>query len=208
MIRAALRALLGLGLMLGLAACAADHNFADSATVAQARYVSGEPPSITLFTVVNNNTGAGGHSSLLIDGHERVIYDPAGTWYHGSVPERNDLHYGMNPRMLAFYIDYHARVTFRVIEQKLPVSQETVDLIMAAVIAKGASGKATCANTLSNILHDIPGFESIGPTWFPNQLAEDFGKLPGVTERVIRDGDPDENSGVLTVQANGDPGGI
>lgn len=208
MIHAALRTALGLVALLGLASCGADHKFADSATVAQARYVSGDPPSITLYTVVNNNTGAGGHSSLLIDGRERVIYDPAGTWYHGSVPERNDLHYGMTPRMLSFYIDYHARVTYRVIEQKLPVSQETVDLIMAAVIAKGSAGKATCAITLTNILNDIPGFESIDKTWFPNQLAADFGALPGVTERVIRDGDPDENSGVLTVQANGEPGGI
>lgn len=208
MIHAALRAAFGLVLLLGLAACGADNKFADSATVAQSRYVSGEAPSITLYTVVNNNTGAGGHSSLLIDGHDRVIYDPAGTWYHPTVPERYDLHYGMNPRMLSFYIDYHARVTFRVIEQKLPVSQATIDRIMAAVVEKGASGKATCANSLSNILRDVPGFESIGPTWFPVALSEDFAALPGVTERVIRDGDPDENSGVLTVQANGELGGI
>lgn len=208
MFRTGFRATLGLLLLLGMAACGADHKFADSATVEQARYVSDEPPSVTLYTVINNNTDAGAHSSLLINGSQRVMYDPAGTWYHPSVPERNDLHYGMTPRMTSFYIDYHARVTFRVIEQKLLVSREMADQIIAAAIAEGASGKATCANTLSNMMRKIPGFESIGSTWFPKALAKDFGKLPGVTERVIRDGDSDENSGVLTVQANGEPGRI
>lgn len=202
------RAAVGLALLLGLAACGADNKFADSATVEAARYVAQEPPSITLYTVINNDTQAGAHSSLLINGSQRVMYDPAGTWYHPSVPERYDLHYGMTPRMVSFYIDYHARVTFRVIEQKLPVTQEMADRIIAAAIAEGASGKATCANTLSNMLREIPGFESIGSTWFPKAMAKDFGQLPGVTERVIRDGDPDENSGVLTVQANGEPGRI
>lgn len=208
MIRTALRLGAVLAVTLGLAACGADSNFAEDAAVSTAQFVSGKPPSLTLFTVVNNRTNQGGHSGLLIDGRERVIYDPAGTWYHPSAPERYDLHYGMNERMLTYYIDYHARETFRVIEQTVPVSQETADLVMAAVRAKGSAGKATCANTLSGILHDIPGFESIGLTWFPNQLAKDFGALPGATERTIRDGDPDENSGVLTVQVNGELGGI
>lgn len=208
MIRSALRLALVLATTLTLAACGADHNFADDAAVNSARFSSGAAPSITLYTVVNNRTQQGGHSSLLIDGYERVIYDPAGTWYHPTVPERNDLHYGMSDRMMAYYIDYHARETFRVIEQKLPVSQATIDLIMARVIAEGSAGKAMCAITLSGVFRDIPGFESIGSTWFPNQLAEDFGELPGVIERTITDDDDDSNHGVLTVQVNGEPGGI
>lgn len=191
-----------------LAACGADSNFADDATVAQARYVSDAPPTLTLYTVVNVRTGAGAHSALLIDGRERVMYDPAGTWYHPTVPERYDLHYGITPRMLSFYIDYHARETFRVIEQKIPVSLETADRLMAGVIAAGAAGKATCANTVSAVLRGVPGFETIGPTWFPNRLAEDFGALPGVVERVITDDDDDNNHGVLIVQANGEPANI
>ena len=208
MFRVLVRFGLVLASVLTLAACGADNNFADDASVAKARYSSGQPPSITLYTVVNNRTNQGGHSSLLIDGVERVIYDPAGTWYHPSAPERLDLHYGISERMMTYYLDYHARVTFRVIEQKLPVSQATIDLILARVMQEGAAGKATCAITLSGVLRDIPGFESIGSTWYPNKLAEDFGRLPGVTERIIRDGDPDENSDVLTVQVNGEPGGI
>lgn len=208
MIRTALRLALILATTLILAACGADHKFADDASVERARFISGKPPSITLYTVVNNRTNQGGHSSLMIDGYERVIYDPAGTWYHPTVPERNDLHYGMNDRMVTYYLDYHARETFRVIEQNLPVSQQTIDLLMARVIAEGSASKAMCSITLSGILRDIPGFESIGLTWFPTKLAKEFGRLPGVTERIIYDGDPDENSDVLTVQVNGEPGGI
>ncbi len=208
MFRAAIRLGLLLATILTLAACGVDKNFSDQASLDKARFISGNSSSITLFTVVNNRSNEGAHSSLLIDGRERVIYDPAGTWYHPSAPERYDMHYGMNDLMVLFYIDYHARESFRVREQKLYVSQETIDLIMARAIAKGAAGKATCSITLSGILRGVPGLDGIGSTWFPNQLAKDFGTLPGVVERVIRDGDPDENSGVLTVQVNGEPGGI
>jgi hypothetical protein len=208
MLRAALRLGLILATVLTLAACGADNNYADDATVDKARFSSGNSPTLTLYTVVNNRNNSGGHSSLVFDGRERMLYDPAGTWYHPYAPERYDMHYGMTDRMMTYYLDYHARETFRVIEQKLPVSQATLDLLIARSIAHGAAGKATCANTLSGILQGVPGFESMGSTWFPNQLAKDFGRLPGVSERVIMDGDPDENSDVLTIQVNGEPGGI
>lgn len=206
--RPSLRLVLALAALLALASCGADAKFAESADLDRARYVSGAPPSLTLFTVINNRTGEGAHSGLLIDGYERVMYDPAGTWYHPSVPERFDLHYGMTDRMLSFYIDYHARVTYRVVEQKIYLPQSSIDLILARTIAQGAAAKATCAQTLSTILRGVPGFESIGQTWFPKKMSRDFGQLPGVRTKVIHDGDPDENSGVLTVQANGDLGGI
>lgn len=194
--------------LVGLAGCAVDRTYDSAAEVAQARYLSGEPPSVTLYTVISNRNEAGAHSGLLINGRERVLYDPAGTWYHPTVPEQGDLHYGITDRMLSFYIDYHARETYRVVEQKRFVPQATVDLILQRTIAKGPAAKATCSQTLSSILIGVPGFENIRQTWFPNRMAEDFGRAPGVIQRVIRDGDPDENSGVLTVQANGDPGGI
>jgi hypothetical protein len=208
MYRSVLRLCMAIASALVLASCGADKNFAEADAISGAAFVSGEPPSITLFTVVNVRSGEGGHASLLIDGRQRVIYDPAGTWYHPTAPERYDMHYGMNERMMAYYIDYHARQTFNVVEQKLYVSQQTIDQIMAAAIDHGSAGKATCAITISGILKDIPGFESIGPTWFPNQLAKQFGKLPGVQERLITDDDDDSNHGVLTVQVNGEPGGI
>ena len=67
--------------------------FAPDAAVQAARVANDGPPSITLFTVVNNKTGAGAHSGLLINASERVLFDPAGSFYHPRLPERNDLHY-------------------------------------------------------------------------------------------------------------------
>ena len=77
----------------GLAGCAgtAASVWAPDEAVARARYVHEAPPSITLITVVNNTTGGGAHSALLINADERVIFDPAGTWHHPQLPERNDV---------------------------------------------------------------------------------------------------------------------
>lgn len=185
-----------------LTACgggAAKAPFAPDAAVQSARYVHDGPPAITLFTVVNNKTGAGAHSGLLINASERVLFDPAGSFYHPRLPERNDLHYGMSDRMVAFYIDYHARETYRVIEQTVNVSPQVAELVKARAIARGAVAKSFCANSISGILSDVPGFESIGSTMFPNKLSAAFGELPGVTTRTITDDDADDNHGVLLI---------
>lgn len=173
--------------------------YASDAAVQAARYVSDAPPSVTLFTVVNNKTGAGAHSGLLINGSEQVLFDPAGSFYHPRLPERNDMHHGMSDRMVAFYIDYHARETYRVIEQKVQVSPQVAELVIARAKARGAVPKAHCANSISGILREVPGFESIGSTFFPNRLSDQFAKLPGVTTRVITDDDADDNHGVLLI---------
>ena len=48
--------------------------------IARARYVSDEPPSITLISMVNAASGRSAHSGLLINGSQQVLYDPAGTF--------------------------------------------------------------------------------------------------------------------------------
>jgi hypothetical protein len=101
--------------------------------------------------------------------------------------------------MVAFYIDYHARETYRVIEQKLSVSPQVAEMVIARAKARGAVPKAHCANSISAILRDVPGFESLGVTYFPNRLADQFGELPGVMTRVITDDDADDNHGVLLI---------
>ncbi|OCX66888.1 hypothetical protein BFP70_03405 [Thioclava sp. SK-1] len=189
-----------LGLMLSLAACAVDHKFDSPAAVNSARFVSDEPPSITLYTVVSKRSGNGGHSGLLINGSERVLYDPAGSWYHPYVPEQNDLHYGITERMRKFYIDYHARETWDVIEQKVYVSQAVADEVKRRAIAHGSAPKSYCANAISGILDGVPGFETVHSTFFPMKLSEEFGALPGVSYRLYHDNDPDNNHGVLMVQ--------
>ncbi len=190
---------------LGLAGCGAESVYAPDAAVAAARYVAEGPKTITLYTVVNNRSGAGAHSGLLINASERILFDPAGTWHHPALPERNDVHYGITDKMVLFYIDYHARETFRVQEQTLVVSPEVAEMVAARAKAYGAVPKAQCAHSISSILSGVPGFEQIGSTWFPNKLHDAFGKLPGVTAREIRDEDADSNHGVLLVQAGQGP---
>jgi hypothetical protein len=201
------RILLCLAACLMLVACGgAEPIWAPEADVQAAAFVSDTPTSITLFTVINNRSGSGAHSGLLINGTQRVIFDPAGTWHHPKLPERNDVHYGMSDRMVLYYIDYHARETYRIVEQTRVVSPETAALVMRRAMAYGAVPKAQCANSISTILGGVPGFESITNTWFPNKLSDQFGALPGVTSRVITDDDADDNHGVLLVQADGSPG--
>lgn len=199
-----LRPFLALLALLALTACA-EPTWAPQAEVDAARFVAGPPTSITLYTVVNKRSGSGAHSGILVNASERVMFDPAGTWRHPRVPERNDVHFGMTDKAVAFYIDYHARKTYDVIEQTIEVSPEVAELVLENVKAYGAVPKAMCTNGTSSILRATPGFESMPSTLFPKQLSKAFGKLPGVKTRVITDDDDDNNSGILLVQANGDP---
>ncbi len=191
-------------LPLFLAACGAQPVWAPDEAVRKAAFVSGEPPSVTLFTVISTRSGAGGHSSLMIDGSQRVIFDPAGTWYHPWVPERNDVDYGITERMYRFYLDYHARTSWYVREQRVPVTLAQANAMIARAEANGAVGKLMCANDTSAVLHDTPGFESISRTMSPLKLSESFAKLPGVYTKDHYDNDPDDNSGVLMIQAEAD----
>jgi hypothetical protein len=199
-----MRILLCLIALLGLAACAQPKS-APQEQIDAVRYVEGPPTYITLYTVVNKSTGSGAHSAILVNASERVIFDPAGTWYHPKLPERNDVTFGMNDKALAFYIDYHTRVTYDTIEQKVYVSPEVAEMVLQRVMAYWAVGKAMCTNATSSILRGVPGFESLPQTFYPKKLSKEFGKLPGVTTRVITDNDDDNNHGILLVQHDGTP---
>ena len=188
--------------LVALGACStAEPVWAPDAAVAQARYVAEPPRSITLYTVISNRNDSGAHSGLLINASEQVLFDPAGSWQHPAVPERNDVHFGITPKMIAFYIDYHARETFRVVEQTIVVSPEVAELVKQRAMAYGAVPKAQCANSISSILAGVPGFEGLQSTWFPKKLSDSFGTLPGVKSRTITDDDADSNHGVLILQS-------
>lgn len=199
-----LRPILALVALLGLAACA-EPTWAPQEQVDAVRFVAEPPTSITLYTVINKRSGSGAHSAILVNASERVIFDPAGTWYHPRLAERNDVHYGMTDKAIAFYIDYHSRATYDVLEQTIVVSPEVAELVLAKVEAYGAVPKSFCTSATSSILGSTPGFESLPSTMFPKQLSNAFAELPGVTSRVITDDDDDSNHGVLLVQRNGDP---
>lgn len=195
------RLFLCLAALFALAACSAQSVWAPDDAVARAAYHYDGPPSITLYTVLNNTNNAGEHSALLISGSQRVMFDPAGTWQHPRLPERNDVHFGMTDQMVDFYIDYHARESFRVVEQRVVVTPEVAELALQRAMAHGAVPKAQCANATSSILRGLPGFSSIPSTFGPKKVMRAFGKLPGVTERVITDNDANKNHGVLLIQA-------
>jgi hypothetical protein len=154
---------------------------------------------------VNKRSGSGAHSAILVNASERVIFDPAGSWRHPKVPERNDVHFGMTDKAVAFYIDYHARETYDVVEQTVVVSPEVAELVLEKVKAHGAVANAMCTSATSSILRSTPGFETLPATMFPKPLSKSFAELPGASTRVITDDDDDSNHGVLLVQWNGDP---
>ncbi|GLS87517.1 hypothetical protein GCM10010873_24910 [Cypionkella aquatica] len=193
--------------LFALSACAGDNKWATDAQMAApaAHFVAEAPRTITLFTVQSTRNGSGAHSGLLINASEQVMFDPAGTWYHPYLPERGDVHYGISPRMISYYIDYHARETFNVVEQTVVVSPEVAELIKQRAEAYGSVPKAQCAHSISSILNGVPGFEAISGTWYPNKLMREFGSLPGVTRKVITDTDSDKNHGVLMRQTSDNP---
>lgn len=190
----------------GLVSCGVDPTYAPQAEVDAVRYSPpGEPPSITIYTVINNTTGTGAHTGLIVNASERALFDPAGTWYHPRLPIQHDVHYGMTDKAVAFYIDYHARRTYDVIEQKIVVSPEIAELVLRKIKENGPVQKSMCANSVSAILRTVPGFESLPHTWFPKKLSAAIAELPGVTTRFITDDTDETNHGILLVQANGDP---
>ncbi|MFM2390089.1 MAG: hypothetical protein RLZZ437_1644 [Pseudomonadota bacterium] len=186
-----------------LSACAEKAPYAPDEAVQAAAFVADAPPSITLFTVINNRSGGGAHSGLLINGSQRVMFDPAGSWYHPNLPERDDVHFGMTDRMIAYYIDYHARETFRVVQQNVPLSPAAAEQVMANALAYGAVPPAQCTNSISRVLRDVPGLEALDSTWFPRRLMKSLAEVPGVVEVVTTDADADDNHGVLLQQQAG-----
>ncbi|HFQ14810.1 MAG TPA: hypothetical protein ENK41_00525 [Rhodobacteraceae bacterium] len=193
-----LRIVLSLAALLTLAACGADNKWASDEAVAKARYVDDGPPTLTLFTVLSNRSDAGAHLGLMISGSQRIMFDAAGSFYHPNIPERADVLYGFTPAVVDFYIDYHARVTYRVVKQDLQVSPEVAEQAIRLVEAYGAVPKAFCTKAITDVLRQLPGFESMPSTFYPKKAMEAFGRMPGVTTEVFYDDDPDKNGYILT----------
>lgn len=185
-----MRRLLAAGLLLAvLAGCAEKQPFADDATIARVSYRDPGPASITLYTVVNNRTGAGGHTALLINARERIIFDPAGSFFADVVPERNDVLFGITPAVEAAYRSAHARTTHHIISQTLQISPEQAERLYQLARAKGATPGAFCTNATSSILSQVPGFQQIRTTFYPTKLQAQFAQLPGVQTEAYYEGD-------------------
>ncbi|MFO7920716.1 MAG: hypothetical protein R6U99_07870 [Nioella sp.] len=195
------RAVLALGLLLGLAACGAEPVWAPDEAVARARFEPGGPPTVTLYTMISNRSGAGGHSALMIDADQRLLFDPAGTWHHPAAPERNDVIFGMSPQLLSFYIDYHARETYHVVAQEVEVSPEVAAQLSRAVQDYGPVPSAQCSLSVSSILGQVPGWDHVRRSYFPVRTMNAFAEIPGVRSEQIFDDDADNNTELLTRQA-------
>lgn len=195
------RVLLGVFAAVALAGCAADPVWAPDEQIAAAAYRAPGPSRVTLMTMVSNSTGSGGHSALMIDGAQRLVFDPAGSWYHPQAPERNDVIFGMSPQLFDFYMDYHARETYHVVVQEIDVSPEVAALLSQRVQAFGAVPNAQCSRAISTVLSQTPGFESMSVSWFPLRTMENFAELPGVRTSQVFDDDSDDNLELLQRQA-------
>jgi len=159
------------------------------------------PPSITLYTVKNVGSEAGAHTGLLINASQRVIFDPAGTFGHASIPERNDVIFGITPRIEQFYTSYHARTSYFMIKQAVQVSPEVAERALRLAMGYGAVAKANCTRATSDILRQLPGFEGIRVTFLPDNLDRQFARLPGIVTSEHREDDSDDNSAVLAAIA-------
>jgi len=177
---------------LSLTACAKEI-YAPDSLVQQASYVHEGAPTLTLLTMISNKTGSGGHSSLMINASERIMYDPAGRWWSSIVPERNDVLFGITPDVLKRYNSFHARDTHHVVIQEIEVSAKVAQIAYRAALQQGASHDAMCANNTSKLLSNVPGFESIGITWSPAGLSKKFEKLPGVKTTKYYENDVGQN---------------
>ncbi|CUH87753.1 hypothetical protein PH5382_01682 [Phaeobacter sp. CECT 5382] len=165
---------------------------ADAATLASASYSHNGPPALTLFTMVNNRTGSGGHTSLMVNASERVIFDPAGSFYADVVPERDDVLFGITPGVVLAYRGAHARSTHHVVMQRVEVTPEQAQHAYKLAVSNGRVPGAYCANSTSSILSQIPGFEGLKTTFYPVKLSDQFETLPGVvTTKYYEDDDED-----------------
>lgn len=181
---------------LPLAGCATPEQNRPNATreqVAAAVYRHDGPPALTLYTMISNTSGSGAHSSLMINApSQRVIFDPAGSVGLSAMPEIDDVLYGITPRIKEFYERSHARSTYHVRIQRIEVPDATAELALRRAQANGKVAPAACTSATSKLLSELPGFESIRPVLFPNKLADQFARIPGVTERKLFENDADD----------------
>ena len=185
------------GLPLALVGCGAPQTIAPPDAIARATYRHGGQPALTLFTMKNVGTDNGAHTGLMINASQRVIFDPAGSLTHPLIIENNDVIFGITPGMLDIYRSAHARSTYYVLEQYLPVPADAAELALQRALVAGPVGKARCTYATSEIMIGLPGVSGIRTTFFPDNLAVQFGKLPGVQTFEHREFDSDDKNEAL-----------
>lgn len=188
-----IRFLFGLTVLgLVLSGCATGTPNADPATIAAVSYRNPGPKFMTLYTMVNNRSGSGAHSGLVISSSETILFDPAGSFYLKGIPERDDVLYGISPGIEWAYKSAHARSSHHVVAQTVQLTPEQAQIAYQLAVQNGPVGQAFCTNATSSLIRKIPGFESVKTTFYPKKLSDQFGTLPGVkTEQYFEDDSPD-----------------
>lgn len=180
-----------------LAGCAEKGKESPAQEIEAGIYVYSGQPKITLITMVNNRTGAGGHSAVLVQGTQSVIFDPAGSFKHEKVPESGDVLYGMSPKWVQIYKSAHARSNFHVVSQEFAVTPAQAARAMQLIQSSGTVSSAFCANATSGVLRQVPGFQSIRQGFYPLKLMEQAEQLPGVkTTRYYEDDEGNVRNGI------------
>ncbi|MEW2917871.1 hypothetical protein AB1A64_12430 [Ruegeria sp. ANG10] len=162
---------------------------ADQSEVVARSYRDPGPSTLTLYTMINTRTGSGAHTSLMISGSERVIFDPAGSFRADVVPIKNDVLYGITPNVERAYRSSHARETHFARIQTIEVTPQQAEMALQLAKQMGPVSSAYCANSTSRLLQQVPGFEQIGTTFYPVKLSEQFGQIPGVSTTEYREND-------------------
>lgn len=186
------RFITGVLVALSLSGCAANRVWAPDEAVLAARAVNDGPTELVLITSINDRSGEGAHSGLLINASERVLFDPAGNWENKAAPERHDLRYGMNAQMQASYLHFQSFGPFYAVIQRVRVSPEVAERAYQLARDNGAVASGFCTSATSALLRKLPGFESIDSTMFPKNLMESFATLPGVQTQISY-GTPDKD---------------
>lgn len=169
---------------------------ADLDEVARAAYRHDGPPSITLYTMLSNRSGAGAHTSILVNGSQRVAFDPAGSFRHEKIVSRNDTVFGMTPYLVDQYTRFHARETYHVVIQTIEVPPEVAEQALKMVVNHPAVSRSYCAMSTSQLLAQLPGFEDVRPSFYPKKLMETFAAKGASFERLY-EYDSDDKPGVL-----------
>ena len=177
------------GLPLMLAGCGAQSVWAPDDVVARAAYSHDGPPVIALYTMKNVDSGNGAHTAMLINASQRVIFDPAGSLRHPEIPERNDVLFGITPRVQDFFEGYHARETYYVVRMTKAVPPEVAEQCYRLALQAGPVPRPLCTQATSRILSQLPGFERISTTLLPDRLHDRFATLPGVDTVERREDD-------------------
>ena len=207
-----MRALSGIGLagvflrvwallaVLVVASGCAQQNWASDAAIEAARYQHGGTPELTLVTIVHYDTGRGDHTALFINGSERVVFDPAGSWTLDTIPVRNDVHFGMTPVAGASFFVSHVRDTHYAVVQRLAVSPEVAERAIELALQVGPVAPARCASATSSVLRRLSPTQDLRGSVFPQVLMREFGEIPGVQTYELHRDSPDFETDMFRLQ--------